>query len=573
VVEGAEDGAADNAEGATVSKYQLQDLYASAAAACATIPEADAPAALKTTLRPYQRQALHWMLARETPHDEEEEASAVKEPATDAAAAAASASGAAAAVDGGSPVPAAPAAAAGGAVRRKHPLWDEYSLADAEETPFYVNAFSNELSLDFPPAKGSCRGGILADEMGMGKTVMAIALILANHPANVLLDEKENEEVKAEDAATAAPPAAIEAAAGGSKDADIEIMDEDSAPAAAASTGAAASSAAASMLQVPAAGSASSSSSFFDSAKTSRARHRRSYMLRDGVCGATLVVCPMSLLSQWRDEITRFAGPEALDVLVYYGGGKDRRSNSKIALHEFDVVLTSYGVLASEHRAVQAAQNAANSAALAAGRAFAPLSERQLSNLSPLLSTTFWRLLLDEGHIIRNRSTETARSTFALRGVRRWVISGTIIQNKIDDVYAPLRFLGEEPWASWGWWNSVISQPFAHGNEVALQRLRAILSPLMLRRTKAMRNAAGDSIVELPPKTEEVLYCDFSDKEEQFYKAIYTKSKAQFEGFGTGRCAEADAASTAAFFSVQCCVSYRFSLLCSVIVCVFVCSQ
>jgi len=497
-VDGAADGAADNAEGASISKYQLNALYASAAASCATIPEADAPATLKTTLRPYQRQALHWMMARENPEDEDEASSST---------AAASAS-----VDAdGTPRP----------PRRKHPLWDEYSFADAEETPFFLNSFSKEISLEFPPAKGSCRGGILADEMGMGKTVMCISVILANHPANVLLDDRENQEVQHQ----AESAAAADSAAEERKDEDIELLEQD-----APDGSAAASAAAASAAPAAAAATASpASSSFFSSARSSRARHRASYMLRDGVCGATLVVCPMSLLSQWRDEIARFTGGE-LEVLVYYGAAKDRR---RVVLHEYDVVLTSYGVLASEHRAVQAAQSAANSAALSSGRALAPISERQLASLSPLLSTTFFRLLLDEGHIIRNRGTETAKAVFALRGVRRWVVSGTIIQNKLDDVYAPLRFLGEDPWASWGWWNAVISQPFAQGNELALQRLRAILSPLMLRRTKSMRTANGDSIVELPPKTEDVLYCDFSEKEEQFYRAIYARSKAQFEGFVT----------------------------------------
>ncbi len=371
----------------------------------------------------------------------------------------------------------------------------------------------------------------------MGKTVMAIALIMSNHPANLLLDESENEAVKAEELAAAAATAVKEEASEERKgDEDEEMSDgfvmveSDAATSASASAAAAAAPAAAPSVS-PA------SSSFFD-VKTLRQRHRRRYMLRDGVSGCTLVVCPMSLLSQWRDEIQRFSD---MEVLVYYGGGKDRRQ--RVAFHEYDVVLTSYGIVAAEHRAVQQAQNAANSAALAAGRASAPLSAKAVASLSPLLSTTFWRLLLDEGHIIRNRSTETAKSVFALKGIRRWVVSGTIIQNKLDDVWSPMRFLGEEPWCSWAWWQTLIAKPFAAGetpaavassgggSEKALARLRAILSPLMLRRTKSMRTASGESIVPLPPKTEEVLLCPFSPSEDEFYRAIYTRSRAQFEGF------------------------------------------
>ena len=62
---GDEGDGVDNNEGASVSRFQLDALYAGAAAACVVIPEADAPPELRTTLRAYQRQALHWMMARE----------------------------------------------------------------------------------------------------------------------------------------------------------------------------------------------------------------------------------------------------------------------------------------------------------------------------------------------------------------------------------------------------------------------------------------------------------------------------------------------------------------------------
>lgn len=66
------------------------------------------------------------------------------------------------------------------AVVRQHPLWDQYNFADG--TPFWVNPFSLRATLKFPEAVRSCRGGILADEMGMGKTIETLALIVHNHP-------------------------------------------------------------------------------------------------------------------------------------------------------------------------------------------------------------------------------------------------------------------------------------------------------------------------------------------------------------------------------------------------------
>ena len=53
-----------------------------------------------------------------------------------------------------------------GEVRRRHPLWDEYSFVGGER--FYVNPFSSQLQLAFPESSGLAMGGILGDEMGLG---------------------------------------------------------------------------------------------------------------------------------------------------------------------------------------------------------------------------------------------------------------------------------------------------------------------------------------------------------------------------------------------------------------------
>lgn len=477
-------------DGATVSRFQLESLYASAAVATRAIPEADAPPTFKAQLRPYQRQALHWMQMREAGDGDSKDVP----------------------TDGG----AQPTTA------RRHALWDEYAFADPTETRFYVNPFSHELSLAFPPSTGSCRGGLLCDEMGMGKTAMMIALMLANHPANVILDTNENEEVERDATDTKTKTEEGEKEEENSDDVQV-LSTTEVAPSAPADSASSAPAPAASSASASA--PSSSAASAFFSLDSSRARHRRRYMTHNGVSGCTLVVCPMSLISQWRDEIARFSD---LETSVYYGGAKDRRKTANFA--DFDVIITSYGVLAAEYRVVAQAQLTANATAVAAGQSPAPLAPKAVLALSPLLGTHFWRLVIDEAHVIRSRSTETSRAVCQLRGDRRWAVSGTIIQNKLDDVYAPLHFLREEPWSSWGWWHAVISQPFERQDTVALQRLRAILAPLMLRRTKAMRTLTGESIVELPPRVDETIQCEFTDQEREFYTALYTRSRAQFEG-------------------------------------------
>lgn len=121
----------------------------------------------------------------------------------------------------------------------------------------------------------------------------------------------------------------------------------------------------------------------------------------------TLIICPMSLLAQWRDEILRGSAPGSLTVDVYYGGSKDRHLRESCIRWDGrapDVVVTSYGTVMSEW--------------------CAEMGERK----EGVFGIEWWRIVLDEAHQIKARMTKTARSCFALAAQRRWVVTGTPIQ-------------------------------------------------------------------------------------------------------------------------------------------------
>ena len=228
--------------------------------------------------------------------------------------------------------------------------------------------------------------------------------------------------------------------------------------------------------------------------------------------GGTLVICPMSILAQWEDEISAHIRPGHVRVTVHYGG--DRTLSPRV-LARPDIVLTTYGVLAAEF-----ARRSANAVAgQCAGGASAAL-----------YAIDWHRVILDEAHYIKGRHTQVAQAVFALQGERRWAVTGTPVQNKLDDLYPLLRFIQLEPWSQLPFWQQHVVRPFEeHKDLAALKLLRSALQPLLLRRTKESRDGSGRLILSLPPRSDEVVELDFSRDEREFYDALYRHSRARFD--------------------------------------------
>lgn len=218
---------------------------------------------------------------------------------------------------------------------------------------------------------------------------------------------------------------------------------------------------------------------------------------------ATLVVAPMSLLSQWRTELERASHPGTLGVALYYGDQREQLS-AQIGAGNVDVVITSYGTLTSDWK---------------------QLDKR---GGSPLFDETWHRVVLDEAHTIKNRSTLTARATYRLEADRRWALTGTPIQNRLTDLYSLLRFLRVEPWGDVRFFHSFLAKPFASQNPKALDIVQAILSSLLLRREKHTKDRDGQCIVSLPPKILDTQRLTFSAAEREIYNSVYDRARKRF---------------------------------------------
>ncbi|KAJ5160085.1 DNA repair protein rad5 [Penicillium canariense] len=229
----------------------------------------------------------------------------------------------------------------------------------------------------------------------------------------------------------------------------------------------------------------------------------------------TLVVAPTSLLSQWESEALKASEPGTMRVLMYYGADKavnlrDICCEAKYATAPH-VIVTSYGVVLSEFRQ------------LAAQSLIAPAAQ------GGLFSVEFFRIILDEAHMIKNRRSKSARACYELQAPHRWVLTGTPIVNRLEDLFSLVRFLKVEPWSNFSFWKTFITVPFENKEFVrALNVVQSVLEPLVLRRTKTMKTPEGEPLVPLPKRTVTIEEVELSEQEREIYDCIYTRAKRTY---------------------------------------------
>lgn len=220
----------------------------------------------------------------------------------------------------------------------------------------------------------------------------------------------------------------------------------------------------------------------------------------------TLVVCPTSVLRQWAEELqNKITSMANLSFLVYYGSN---RTKDPYELAKFDVVLTTYAIVSMEvpkqplgtkddmerDKHVGCSMFARNSASYKM-KEFPNASSKipkkktasgnaELASACPLAKVGWFRVVLDEAQTIKNHRTQVAKACWGLRAKRRWCLSGTPIQNAIDDLYSYFRFLRYDPYAVYKSFCSTIKFPISRNPANGYKKLQAVLKTVMLRRTK-----------------------------------------------------------------------------------------
>ncbi|EGC36371.1 hypothetical protein DICPUDRAFT_31970 [Dictyostelium purpureum] len=184
----------------------------------------------------------------------------------------------------------------------------------------------------------------------------------------------------------------------------------------------------------------------------------------------TLIVCPVSVLQQWHSEIVNNTIPP-LNVYIYHGPNRNKDPQFLI---KYDIVLTTYTTLVSEFN-----DEASNISINNNGNDSDGGNNNQLPE-NGIHSVRWFRIVLDEAHTIKERTTRTSRSSYSLHSKIRWCVTGTPIQNKLDDLFSLIHFLRVEPFSNYSWWNQYILKPSKLKDDIGFSRLRVCNKVIIL---------------------------------------------------------------------------------------------
>ncbi|KAF2450867.1 hypothetical protein P171DRAFT_349963 [Karstenula rhodostoma CBS 690.94] len=244
----------------------------------------------------------------------------------------------------------------------------------------------------------------------------------------------------------------------------------------------------------------------------------------------TLIVAPVALMRQWEKEIERHMKPvHRLKVYTYHRGG--RKADFSV-LREYDIVLTTFNTLAHEQKRIDSRQESEANDRERREAAFTRKAKDKLGLLGP--ECYWYRVILDEAQCIKNRTTLTSKAAAALQAELRLCMTGTPMQNSVEELYPQVRFLRISAYQLWPSFNAHFVKPLKanknYMNERGMMRLQALIKSFTLRREKTTI-VDGHPIVNLPPKIVNIRAVEFSDAEHELYKAIETKSQIRLNRY------------------------------------------
>ncbi|KAJ5513586.1 SNF2-related protein [Penicillium fimorum] len=205
----------------------------------------------------------------------------------------------------------------------------------------------------------------------------------------------------------------------------------------------------------------------------------------------TLLVVPLSAVSNWVTQIKDHLKQCSISYYIFHGPS---RITDLDELSEYDIIITTYSTVLSE----------------ISGRG------AKSGKLSPLTKMNMFRIVLDEAHIIREQNAAQTKAIIGLHSERRWSVTGTPIQNRMEDLLSVTRFLRIAPYDQRSQFSQHVTNPVKNGDPNVLARLRVLVDSFTLRRVKDKIN--------LPPREDNIITLKFSEKEQQLHDFFRAES-------------------------------------------------
>jgi len=213
-----------------------------------------------------------------------------------------------------------------------------------------------------------------------------------------------------------------------------------------------------------------------------------------GIQTSSLIIMPTSLIYNWLTEAKKFT--PKLKILAHTG---TNRNKDVANFANYDIVITTYGVTRVD--------------------------------VDELKNFYFNYVILDESQNIKNPASKSFKAVRSLKSKHRLILSGTPVENSVSDLWSQLTFLNPGLLGTQTFFFEEYVQAIEKKkDEEKARKLQTIIKPFVLRRTKEQVAA------ELPPKTEQVIYCDMSEDQAAYYektKSAYRNDLLQSMDDGT----------------------------------------
>ncbi|MEO6597083.1 MAG: DEAD/DEAH box helicase [Planctomycetota bacterium] len=219
---------------------------------------------------------------------------------------------------------------------------------------------------------------------------------------------------------------------------------------------------------------------------------------RPGSAGAILIVCPVSVLGNWRREVHRFA--PSMKVVMHHGKGRAATAEAfRDLINSHDIVLTSYNLLQRDEEIMS--------------------------------EVTFDGVVLDEAQNIKNPTTRQSKVARQLKGHFRLALTGTPLENRPLDLWSIMDFLNEGLLGSRTQFTQTLEHPIVkQRRQGSMSALARLVRPFVLRRLKT----DPEIVADLPEKSEQIVSATLSREQAILYESVVRKGLQEVEKAAEG---------------------------------------